>query len=74
MAGLLRVMLTLRIEADVSMEAARLRLRAPGTREAVLPALGAAALAAVSALVLAGAVILGPPGVAHGAAAVVSAP
>ena len=57
-------MLTLSTEADLSMQAARARLGAPPRREAVMPALGAAALAAMSALALAGAVILGPPG--HG--------
>ena len=68
-------MLTLRIPADLSLQAARVRLRSPGRCEAVLPALGAAALAAVSALALAGAVILGPPGTARATpVAVVPAP
>ena len=58
-------MLTLSTEADVSMKAARAKLRPPPRREGVMPALGAAALAALSALVLASAVILGPPGEAH---------
>ncbi len=61
-------MLTLKTRADLSIDAARTRLQPPASREAVLPALGAAALAAVSALVLAGAVILGPPGEVHIAA------
>ena len=60
-------MLTLSTVADLSIDAARVRLHPPARRGAVMPALGAAALAAVSALVLAGAVILGPPGEARSA-------
>ncbi len=60
-------MLTLNTEAGRSIDAARARLRPPDRRDAALPALGAAALAAVTALVLAGAVILGPPGEARAA-------
>ena len=60
-------MLTLSTKADLSLKAARARLRPPPPRGAVMPALGAAALAAASALVLAGAVILGPPGEARSA-------
>ncbi len=70
--ALLVPMMTLRAPADLSLQAARVRLRAPGRGEAVLPALGAAALCAISALALAGAVILGPPGTAHATAASVA--
>ncbi len=58
-------MMTLRTEADLSMHAARVRLCAPSRPGAALPALGAAALAALSGMALACAVILGPPGMAH---------
>ena len=62
-------MLTLSTEADLSIDAARIRLRPPARRGAMMPALAAAALAAASAIVLAGAVILGPPGSARSAPA-----
>jgi hypothetical protein len=58
-------MMKLQIKAESSLEAARARLATPRRREAALPVLGAAALAAVSAMALAASVILGPPGMAH---------
>ena len=58
-------MMTLKTRAESSLDAARARLATPRRREAVLPVLGAAALAAVSALALAASVILGPPAMAH---------
>ena len=62
-------MLTLKTEADLSLAGARVRLRSPGRSQPVLPVLGAAALAAITAVVLAGAVILGPPGLVQSAVA-----
>jgi hypothetical protein len=58
-------MMKLETKAESSLDAARARLEAPRRREAALPVLGAAALAAVSAVALAASVILGPPGMAH---------
>ncbi len=55
-------MLILRTEADLSLSSARTYLAHSPRREPMLPTLAAAALAALSALALAGAVILGPPG------------
>ena len=54
-------MMTLTIPAELTLEAARGRLCVPHQREAVLPALAASALVAVFALLLAAAVVLGPP-------------
>ena len=54
-------MLILDTRADLSLDAARARLKAPRRDQAVLPALAAAALAAAAAVALASAVILGPP-------------
>jgi hypothetical protein len=49
-------------KGKLSLDEARARLIAPERRERMMPVLAAAGLAAVSALALAGAVILGPPG------------
>lgn len=56
-------MLTARVEP--SLQGVRARLRPPERPGSYLAVLGAAAIAALSALVLASAVILGPPGLAH---------
>jgi GNAT superfamily N-acetyltransferase len=54
-------MLTLSEQADMSLAAARARLAPERRRHGFGRALIAAALAAIAALALAGAVILGPP-------------
>ena len=53
----------------MSLDEARAKLVAPERRERMMPVLAAAGLAALSALALAGAVILGPPGLESAQAA-----